>query len=1313
MPETARTEDLFYSSQPGMARTEDIFYGDPLDETMTPFERGRAKAAEGGVRQDLMNLVDRFLGGWIGSAADTAQGLADVNAWLKKVTGLGKYYEPEYRPGGEKEGGLFGGAAEEWGAQSEYLRGRGRQGTLGDIFAGLGGAPPAIAEITALGGGLPGMVLHGGLKGYQHGGATGAVQGAIAGSLTHGTLGAIGQLPKSLQGLAALTFGGVTAQGQRAPENIWELLVGTATPEERAEGGLTWYLLGKTGGGRRVPFTEFMERYPKMDKATKTVNAKYMINKLDRSGIIEALGIDKEKYDKLKNAEDRVDYIDEYLRSTTEYRKAPEEYGFIRKVKNESGTQKVGVDPRAEYKEKGFTTNPVEVDSYIKYYSGLPLPEKWKTASRKILDALQIEPRFERLGAPDTGRSFKSYFTRKDMYLDMAKEQVKDLVKKYDFTDAEWQDLTVLVGKKKLPEDKVFRFKDAHSDMMKILDSWQAKLKKKDIPADFPDSLLARMMEEEVELNDQLKKLYQRDPGTLTRAHRDKLFHELSVKQRGAPEEAGQNIVGSQIAQVYGHVAEHTGDILHRMSQDPAFFKGSHANVKEKVDKVLFYLRDPGFEEYVFTQIQNNIQRTSEGRIDRVIEGKQKFEQKLEVLEELGRKYAKSFRNLRVYNEAQQLAKDAAIAVGEMRFKDATMFLEKLKAEVDKGERHWEQYATSYDAPGMKIRPVERIYEINQRLDEIDTARRFIEEQGVRYTPITRQMLEGLFAKDPHRTGSVMTEFFRARKTYDIEKFFKWLIEKGEIEPKDLDAKTVLASYVHNVAHKLSLADIFADAKREGMLKPKGEGEGYVGLPKREFPSLRGFEAHPEFADYLAKQLMKDSWMPPGISRTLGTIKMLQFYNPFFLPMYDVKQAFWAGTLTSRHLPKAIQKAVKDITKKTTDYWEAMYWGLASTPFAPHFEKFNEDIKALSERSVLAKQAKRQKKAPIYRMSWDAAWTMDKFIRLVTYNKYKMQGRTAKDSAYMAARIHGDYASIPPRTRVVLNKIFFTPTFKIAMMAAQTEMIRSAGKHLQYASGLRDKPSVREKHMAKALGGLLSAVALREMTFHILGFETDQFGLKYSKEYIDDEGNKREMVVHAASPDNVFLRYYHRFKSIGDEPDKVRGILNRLKWDLNPLYQFGHEMLSNQGVDFTPIWNNFDPTHKILYDMGKYTVKRLLPITSIFKGMRSEEKQKAYQALQNDLGTMAWFMDKFTLQYTRNNAEARIQWKINDLKKKFAEESKKNPPKTERELEERIEKFENLLRGELEKLESKSYDSPYRENPRGKKGTAKTEDIFY
>ena len=65
-----------------------------------------------------------------------------------------------------------------------------------------------------------------------------------------------------------------------------------------------------------------------------------------------------------------------------------------------------------------------------------------------------------------------------------------------------------------------------------------------------------------------------------------------------------------------------------------------------------------------------------------------------------------------------------------------------------------------------------------------------------------------------------------------------------------------------------------------------------------------------------------------------------------------------------------------------------------------------------------------------------------------------------------------------------------------------------------------------------------------------LGFEEDKWGLKYAKQITTKEGKRKELVLHTASPDNVFARFYHRFKNIPINPDFLGSFLSRAKWEL-------------------------------------------------------------------------------------------------------------------------------------------------------------------
>jgi hypothetical protein len=177
-------------------------------------------------------------------------------------------------------------------------------------------------------------------------------------------------------------------------------------------------------------------------------------------------------------------------------------------------------------------------------------------------------------------------------------------------------------------------------------------------------------------------------------ASRDSRFKRLARLQRGKPERAMLDIQRSQICQVYGWLAEHVGDLTHRMSEHAEENHAGYHSVKDKVRKTLRELRLPrGFEFYVMQQIRNNVRAMHE-------DGEwlgETVESKLEELKALGREYARAHSELPVQNEAQLMARYAAESVGEFKFSAAETFLRRLEKVIDKGREAWEQFALEDD----------------------------------------------------------------------------------------------------------------------------------------------------------------------------------------------------------------------------------------------------------------------------------------------------------------------------------------------------------------------------------------------------------------------------------------------------------------------------------------------------------------------------------------------------------------------------------------------------------------------------------------
>ena len=193
-----------------------------------------------------------------------------------------------------------------------------------------------------------------------------------------------------------------------------------------------------------------------------------------------------------------------------------------------------------------------------------------------------------------------------------------------------------------------------------------------------------------------LKKIYE---SADLEQDRERDFEALANGQRGRPEQAMQTLTESQICQLYGYVTEHVGDLTHRMAQRPKFFEGGFEWVSPKVENCLYKLTySYGFYRECIEQIKSNFafgQRKGEYSDKTWVD-------LLRELKELSKKYANEHRRLKVWNEAQWLAREAAISLGEWRFKDTIKYLEELGGHLDKGREHWEEYSMQYTGQEFK-----------------------------------------------------------------------------------------------------------------------------------------------------------------------------------------------------------------------------------------------------------------------------------------------------------------------------------------------------------------------------------------------------------------------------------------------------------------------------------------------------------------------------------------------------------------------------------------------------------------------------------
>jgi hypothetical protein len=180
-------------------------------------------------------------------------------------------------------------------------------------------------------------------------------------------------------------------------------------------------------------------------------------------------------------------------------------------------------------------------------------------------------------------------------------------------------------------------------------------------------------------------------------SERDDAFNKLADMQRGKPEMAMLVVQDTLKKEPYystrgngslNYLVEHVGDLTHRMAEKYATMPGSDMGI-----------------EYVEPKLRSAV-RILSNRID--IQLLNEFPE----MPELAR-YADEHRKLPVYNEAQRLARDAAVAIGDRNFILARDNLQKLKGMVDNG---------TYPEEASKYSPIKeaRISDANrQRVNDV------------------------------------------------------------------------------------------------------------------------------------------------------------------------------------------------------------------------------------------------------------------------------------------------------------------------------------------------------------------------------------------------------------------------------------------------------------------------------------------------------------------------------------------------------------------------------------------------------------------
>ena len=337
----------------------------------------------------------------------------------------------------------------------------------------------------------------------------------------------------------------------------------------------------------------------------------------------------------------------------------------------------------------------------------------------------------------------------------------------------------------------------------------------------------------------------------------------------------------------------------------------------------------------------------------------------------------------------------------------------------------------------------------------------------------------------------------------------------------------------------------------------------------------------------------------------------------------------------------------------------------------------------------------------VYNISWRIAWTLDGIIRQTSYRyltglKDKDGNRKFSDSeaAQLAAKYHGDYAGVPARTRRLLNKVFFTPTFKIAMGKLYKSMIQDslvAAKAMSKGDFKLTNTAEDVKINARALINTVAILGAWDILMRSLGFEPDEFGRRYIRQTDTDEGPK-ELVITWSGPHNLFLKYLNRAKTaLG--PDKQNPALHFFlsnKWEIHPLWRTLSAALQNEKETGERIYNVSDSMYVKTLKQMSYSVVQIAAIIRFAAQQVSGEElglKQERELLGENIGKAFEMLSRpFTFTYTRTIKEQRVQRQAQSLITALKEEMTRAAIDGEPLPQENIDRMIERINAVLEQL---------------------------
>lgn len=499
---------------------------------------------------------------------------------------------------------------------------------------------------------------------------------------------------------------------------------------------------------------------------------------------------------------------------------------------------------------------------------------------------------------------------------------------------------------------------------------------------------------------------------------------------------------------------------------------------------------------------------------------------------------------------------------------------------------------------------------------------------------------------------------------------FEYKGQVVEFTEEDIVAADIIKSYATVKGNDISLLKIRNAGLKEGAVKAKDKSSssdtGWFPADTKS-AMFKGYQVNGTLYSWISEVTSAQRALG-AISTMFTTVKMGAFYNPVFLPMYNILQAVLDGSLRVTKpfkTARLLYEGMKSVLTQDEDYFDMLKYGGTSQPYKSPFEDVNFTFNKAEYgrfKAIMRRMSDDYKNfnpfklgwrgfKEIYQMSWELAWTLENGIRMATYKSHIENGIDPQKSAQLAAKVHGDYADVPASTRQILNIIFFTPTYKIAMGKLLYDSLNAA---TDVVAGKADISAQR-----------LSAITFRALAISIafdmamlgVGWEREEFGLKYKKEGEGQWLNK-EMVMVWSAPHNLWQKFL--FRAIkANEPDVEDGIkyfVDANQFEFHPIYRIANAIVTGEAGVSERVFDRLDDPWTKFMKRVHFAFSESFQLAKALAG-DAELSPEGRLIFEREYGTLiANLQSAFAFVYARNPTDIRNAQRIERFKKLLDEE---------------------------------------------------------